>query len=254
MYSIDDINVFEDNENSWFSLWSRDTHLDSLLILMNKKLYDDHFFNHVTRIHSKSEITSKTIDEVISKYLEYNIHPCFYITPFLNNNELVKKITDKGFKESDQLYVMIHSGGDTKLKGPIDVTKIKPYQIDVWIKVFSESCLVSSNQIPEYLRRTKTISLRSDVDLFLATVYGQVAGCAGLFSKNNVGGCYFLGTIAKYRIMGVASSLLNKITYENNNRMNKILIIQSLKNDKLEQFYEKNMFKKIYAKPIYIKW
>ena len=249
----DDINTFEDNENSWFSLWSRSTHLDSLLILRNKKLYDDHFFNHVTRIPSKYEITSKTIDEVISKYLEYNISPCFYITPFLNNNELVKKITDKGFIESDQLDVMIHSGGDTKLEEPVDVHKINSDQIDVWIKVFSESFSVSSNQIPEYLRRTKTISLRSDVDLFLATVYGQVAGCAGLFSKNNVGGCYFLGTKAKYRRMGVASSLLKKVINENNNRLNKILIIQSLKNDKLEQFYEKNRFKKIYSKPIYIK-
>ena len=77
------------------------------------------------------------------------------------------------------------------------------------------------------------------------------AGCCLLFEKNNNIGLYCLGTIQHFRRKGVARQLIgNAIKIAKDNDYN-TLVMQTLTEEKYDEFYKKLGFRTIYEKKLY---
>ncbi len=244
---------FEDNEDSWFSLWCEARETGCALLLLNGELSDDSLFNHITRVRCKTEEADDIIEQTILRFGEKSIPPCFYVSPLTSPEDFGERLEDKGFRQWDKMDVMEYLGEEPDLQeGDVEVRRVDSESINLWTAVYAESFEVSKSQTQEYTKRTGLAFLRSDTDFFLAFVDGKVAGCASLYSKDRVGGIYFLGILAEFRRRGIASKLLKVVAKRSEERHNTSLILQTLRQSGLKEFYSKNRFKKTYTKSIYI--
>lgn len=244
---------FEDNENSWFALWSDAKDLGRALLLLNENLADDPLFNHVTRIKCELEKVETLVDEAVSLFREHGTTPSFYVTPLTYLEDFDKILKEKGFEEWDKMDVMQYAGdAPLPFERSVEIRRVDIETMNTWVKVYTESFNINMSQTQEYLKRGAAIVTRSDTDFLLAYVKGEEAGCIALYSKNGVGGLYSLGTLPKFRRIGVATSLLKAAINCSQERRNDTLILQVLRQTGLTRLYSKNNFKRIYTKTIYI--
>ncbi|MFQ6134195.1 MAG: GNAT family N-acetyltransferase [Nitrososphaerales archaeon] len=244
---------FEDNENSWFSLWSEARDTGCALLLLNENLADDPVFNHATRVRCEPQEADDLIGRTISQFREKSIPPCFYVSPFTSPEDFGERLGDKGFREWDRMDVMEYVGGEPpSYEGDLEIHRVGLESMKIWTSVFTESFEIPLSQAQEYVKRSRHLFPRSDTDFILTYVDGKVAGCAALYSKNRVGGVYSLGILAEFRRMGVASNMLKAAVRLSEERHNDTLILQALRQDGLEEFYSRNSFEKAYTKSIYI--
>lgn len=243
---------FEENENSWFSFFSNPEDIKRALIFINEKMADDPLLNHVTEIDCESNEATAVLNKAASRFRRKRISQCFYITPLTSPSDFGETLESNGFKVWDQLDVMEYSGltKDLEIENVI-VRRIGMESMKIWIRIFASSFGISLSQVQEYSLRSRNLFPRSDIDFYLAYIRGKAVGCATLYSKNGIGGIYFLGTLKEFREKGVSSAILKTISQRSKERNNNSLILQVLKKDDLDRFYKKNGFKKSYSKQIY---
>ena len=244
---------FEENENSWFSFYSNTENIEHALIFINEKMADDPLLNHASEINCESDNASIVLDRVASRFRRKRISQCFYISPFTSPKNFEEILQNNGFKMWDKLDVMEYSNEPKDLNiENIIIKRVGMESLKSWIRVFSGSFGISLSQIQEYSLRSRILFPRSDIDFYLAFIRGKAVGCATLYSKDSIGGIYFLGTLKEYRDIGVSSIILKAISQRSQERNNNSLILQVLQKDELTKFYKKNGFKKCYSKKIYL--
>ncbi|MCL4435274.1 MAG: GNAT family N-acetyltransferase [Thaumarchaeota archaeon] len=246
---------FEDNENSWFSFWSEAKDIGYALLLINEALADDPLPNHATRINCSTEAVAELLDRVVLEYQTRNIRPCIFISPLTHPQNLKTTLQDIGFRERNQLHVMEFAGAD-RIKTPepsnMIVQRIGAELLDLWIQIFAESFMVIPPQIKEYSARAQHLPLDGEVELFIASLSGEPAGCAALYSKNGVGGVYSVGTLPKFRRRGVATALLKTVVQRSKALGNNSTILQVFSEEGPVTLYRHNGFELRYSKNIYI--
>jgi|TARA_B100001971_G_scaffold208013_1_gene229102 N-acetylglutamate synthase-like GNAT family acetyltransferase len=247
------IKQFEENENTWFSFFSTFQDMGYAQILINEKLANDTLYNHATGINCSSPEAAEVLHRVASRFRRKRISQCFFFTPLTSPSDFKEILENNGFKNWDYLHVMEYTGPKTDLQeNTILVKRVGMESLKKWIRIFSNSFDIPLSQIQEYTVRNRVLFTRSDIDFYIAYIKGKAAGCAALYSKNNVGGIYALGTLKEFRNQGAASGILNAVVKRSKERKNNSLILQFLMKDNLESFYLDNGFKKVYSKTIYL--
>ena len=247
--------LFEENENSWFSLWSEAKDLGCALLLINEALDDDPLPNHATRINCDAEAVAELLDRVVLEYQTKGIRPCLFISPLTYPKNLRATLQDIGFREWNQLCVMEFAGADG-VKAPepsnLVIQRIGSDLLDLWVQIFAESFMVIPPQIKEYSARARHLPLHGEVELFLASLGGEPAGCAALYSRNGVGGVYSVGTLPEFRRRGVATALLKVIVQRSKALGNSSTILQVFSEVGPVSLYQHNGFELRYSKSIYL--
>ncbi len=247
--------LFEENENSWFSLWSEAKDLGCALLLINEMLSDDPLPNHTTRINCDIEAVADLLDRVVLEYQTRGIRPCIYISPLTHPKNLKATLQDIGFREWDQLCVMEFVGAagvEAPEPSNLVVQRIGRDLLDSWIQIFAESFVVIPPQVEEYSARARHLPLNGAVELFMANLGGEPAGCAALYSKNGVGGVYSVGTLPRFRRMGVATALLKAVVQRSKALGNSSTILQVFSETGPVNLYRHNGFELRYPKSIYL--
>lgn len=86
--------------------------------------------------------------------------------------------------------------------------------------------------------------------LLIARIGGAPAGCAAVHrSAGGISGAYCIGTVPRFRGMGVAAALVKRMQ-EMALRERRRLVLQTLTSDRVERFYAKLGFKQAYVKSI----
>ena len=251
--NLSNIKQFEENENTWFSFFSDFQDMKFAQIFINEKLANDPLYNHATGINCASQEAIEVLNRVASRFRRKRITQCFFFTPLTSPSNFNEILENNGFKNWDQLEVMEYVGTKTDLKdNNIPVRRVGMESMKKWVRIFASSFEVPLSQVQEHTIRNRLLFPRSDIDFYIAYIRGKAAGCVSLYSKNNVGGIYALGTLKEFRNQGVASSLLKAIEDRSKERNNNSLILQSLQKDGLESFYKENGFDKVYSKTIYL--
>jgi ribosomal protein S18 acetylase RimI-like enzyme len=244
---------FEDNENSWFALWSEVIELKCSQIIINQGLRDDPLFNHTTKVKCKTEEIKHILDESIPLFRKRNVSPCFFVSTLINQSNFEQELIDRGFNKFDIMDVLEKVGGTSfDVQGDIKVELIDSELLNTWISIFTNSFMIPNDQSYEYKRRINNLTGRPDIDFFLANLNKKPVGCAALFSKNKIGGIYSLGTLKEFRKKGVASKLIEYVIKSSESRNNEYHILQTLGQDSSTDFYLKNNFKIAYSKKIYV--
>jgi GNAT superfamily N-acetyltransferase len=245
-----DLNIeyINDNESSFCYLWSRAYQkIDCVELFSNDKLGDDYFFNRLNVIYPCNnvvEILNSIKGKRTSDINKYYIH-LICDTKNSINLSLPKFGTMKilGFDVDNY---------ETNTIKDIEIEEVDKHDLDEWIDIFCNSfdSLSIKNEvtsiISKHYRKLALFVARYNLNQRMYPV-----GCCLLFEKNNNIGLYCLGTIQHFRKKGVARQLIgNAIKIAKDNDYN-TLVVQTLTEEKYDEFYKKLGFRTIYEKMLY---
>lgn len=243
------IEYIDGNESSFCYLWSRaHQKIDCVELFSNDKLGDDYFFNRLNiryPCNNVIEILNSIKSKRTSDFNTYYIH-LICDTKNSINLSLPKFGTMKilGFDVNNN-YVL-----NTSRK--IEIEQVYKHNLEEWIDIFCKSFDSLGNKdevtsiISKHYRKLRLLVAHYNLDRGT-----YPAGCCLLFEKNNNIGLYCLGTVRDFRNKGVARQLIgNAIKIAKDNDYN-TLVLQSLTEEKYDEFYKKLGFRTIYEKMLY---
>ena len=246
-----DLNIefIDDNESSFCYLWSRVYQkIDCVELFSNDKLGDDYFFNRLNiryPCNNVVEILNSIKGKRTSDINTYYIHLKCDTKNSINLN-MPKFGTMKifGFDVNNN-YVL-----NTSRK--IEIDQVYNHDLDEWIDIFCKSfdSLRIKDEVTSIISKhyRKLTLLVAHFNLDHGT---YPVGCCLLFEKNNNIGLYCLGTARDFRNKGVARQLIgNAIKIAKDNDYN-TLVMQTLTEDKYDEFYKKLGFRTIYKKELF---
>jgi predicted GNAT family acetyltransferase len=242
------IEYINDNESSFCYLWSRAYQkIDCVELFSNDKLGDDYFFNRLNiryPCNDIAEILNSIKGKSTNDINTYYIHLiCDSKNSF--NLSLPKFGTMKilGFDVDNYVMNTIRD---------IEIEEVDKHDLEEWIDIFCNSfdSLGTKNEVTSIIFKHY-----GKLTLFVARYNlnkgTYPAGCCLLFEKNNNIGLYCLGTIQYFRKKGVARQLIgNAIKIAKDNDYN-TLVMQTLTEEKYDEFYKKLGFRTIYEKMLY---
>ena len=244
-----DLNIenINDNESSFCYLWSRAYQkIDCVELFSNHKLGDDYFFNRLNIRYPCNDV-AEILNGIRSKKAS-NIDT-FYIhlicDPNSINLSLPKFGTMKilGFDVNNRVMDSIRE---------IEIEEVHKQNLEEWIDIFCNSfdSLEIKNEVTSIITKHY-----SKLTLFVARYKlnqrTHPAGCCLLFEKNNSIGLYCLGTVQDYRKKGVARQLIGSAIQKAKNNDYDTLIVQTLIEEKYDEFYKKLDFRTIYEKELF---
>ena len=246
-----DLNIefIDDNESSFCYLWSRVYQkIDCVELFSNDKLGDDYFFNRLNiryPCNNVVEILNSIKGKRTSDINTYYIHLKCDTKNSINLN-MPKFGTMKilGF-DVDNNYVL-----NTTKK--IEIDQVYNHDLEKWIDIFCMSfdSLGIKDEVTSIISKHYR-SLTLLVAHFNLDHGTYPVGCCLLFEKNNNIGLYCLGTVRDFRNKGVARQLIgNAIKIAKDNDYN-TLVMQTLTEDKYDEFYKKLGFRTIYKKELF---
>ncbi len=243
-----DIEYVDDNESSFCSLWSRiHKKIDCVELLSNPNLGDDYFFNRLN-ISNRCKNVDDILNLIKHNYA-FNLN-CYYIHIICDNENSTmlnkRKFGTMKILSLDVNEYVTHSGKHT------EVDLADKNHLNEWIDVFCRS--FDSVRIRNEV--TTIISKQSKkLTLLLANYYlnqeKYPAGCCLLYEKNERIGLYCLGTIQHFRRKGIARELISNAVKMAKNKGYNTMIVQTLIEERYEDFYKKLGFKPIYKKMLY---
>jgi GNAT superfamily N-acetyltransferase len=242
------IEYINDNESSFCYLWSRaHQKIDCVELFSNDKLGDDYFFNRLNIRYPCNDIVEILNSIKGKRTSDINTYYIHLICDTKNsiNLSLPKFGTMKilGFDVDNY---------ETNTIKDIEIEEVDKNNLDEWIDIFCNS--FDSLNIKDEV--TSIISKHHrKLTLFVARYNlnqrTYPVGCCLLFEKNNNIGLYCLGTIQHFRKKGVARQLIgNAIKIAKDNDYN-TLVVQTLTEEKYDEFYKKLGFRTIYEKMLY---
>ena len=246
-----DLNIeyINDNESSFCYVWSRAYQkIDCVELFSNDKLGDDYFFNRLNIRYPCNDIVEILNSIKGKRTSDINTYYIHLICDTKNsiNLSLPKFGTMKimGFDVNNN-YVL-----NTTKK--IEIEQVYNHNLEEWIDIFCNS--FDSLNIKDEVTRIISKHHRK-LTLFVACYnldQGRYpVGCCLLFEKNNNIGLYCLGTVRDFRNKGVARQLIgNAIKIAKDNDYN-TLVVQTLTEEKYDEFYKKLGFRTIYEKKLY---
>jgi GNAT superfamily N-acetyltransferase len=228
---IDDYGRMEENEWAFCSLWSKEIKIRCARALVNPRLKGDYFFNRAT-----IENCNVPYEQAARAFWDAGIDCHLYF----------RSQPPQNLRVADTMYVL----KSVKKSGPIRarVTVCTPSDIATWIDVFCRSF-----SVPEWKDEVERIITTNAKKLDLLLAYNDdddmPAGCAALFTKNNMTGVYCLGTVPAQRSRGVAKSILNFAKALSEKR-GLVLFLQTLASENLLGLYKSAGFETSYTKAI----
>jgi len=245
-----DLNIeyINDNESSFCYLWSRAYQkIDCVELFSNDKLGDDYFFNRLNIRYPCNDIVEILNSIKGKRTSDINTYYIHLICDTKNsiNLSLPKFGTMKILGFDVDNYVM------NTIKD-IEIEEVDKHDLEEWIDIFCNSfdSLGIKNEvtsiISKHYRKLALFVARYNLNQRMYPV-----GCCLLFEKNNNIGLYCLGTVRDFRKKGVARQLIgNAIKIAKDNDYN-TLVVQTLTEEKYDEFYKKLGFRTIYKKELF---
>ena len=235
-------------------MWCKTSDFKSAIIFYNQYFSEDPLYNHATKIELKNGDILDVIKKVSNFFNKKKINPCFYVPKYEKSGTFLKLLTINDFKLYDEMIFLELARSTTNLENDrIKIISMNEEMSIVWSNVFFEAFKIPDSWHTEVIKIVKKIASQENTILLLAYLDDQPVGVCALYSKDSIGGLYCLGTIPSHRNKGVASALIKKAIARSKLIGNKTLCLQTLDQDRLENFYWSRGFRKIFKRDIYSK-
>jgi len=241
-----EIERLEKNEHRFFSLWSKAIDLDSAKMFLNRNFLDDLLFNRVSASYSKRN-HSGLVDKALTYFQKAKISPTFFIAE--HHTKLRQELLKNSFKTVNSFNTMKlkefvpYSGKKT------EVSIVDAKSIAVWIATYMKSFDIGASFKTEVSNRAEKCLKSKNCVLYAARVGGEPAGTSLTYIEGGVTGFYCIGTIPKFRGIGIASQMLGVAI--SGARKSDLQCLQNLESDNVRAFYEKRGFETVFVKKVY---
>jgi len=153
-----------------------------------------------------------------------------------------------GYRASEIMIVMA-STKQHKIAGNPDVkvSKTSLKTVNEWASAYLLSFYGNQTLLSPTVGIARRLVGKRSATLLEAKLDGAVAGVMAIFRTPGLAGIYCVGTVPRFRRKGVAGSLLRRAS-EVATAESRLMTLQTLRSDHVEDFYKKRGFAELYQK------
>jgi GNAT superfamily N-acetyltransferase len=231
------------NEVSWWSHWANVRWTGEVSYVMLSSDFDEYFFNRAGFVECEGE--RNAIPEIEAEF-EALARPCCFSVQE-ECREAASILESRGYATFDEMSVMQLDHPRFRTAEGVTVLSGQEVGTTEWAAAYSLSFygdLGVQDLVSLIAERLRT---EPSATLFAGQKDGKTLGVLAVFRTLGLLGVYCVGSLEKHRNMGVAGSLIHEAS-----RMasaeGRLLILQTIVSDKMEDFYLRGGFRRLYLK------
>jgi GNAT superfamily N-acetyltransferase len=207
--------------------------------------FDEYFFNRAGFVDCGGE--RDAIPKIEAEFEALARQSCFSVQE--ECREAAAILESRGYAMFDKMSIM--QLDQPKFKTATEVTVLSGQEVGTaeWAAAYSLSFYGDLGVQDVVSLIAERLRLEPSVTLFAGKKDGKTLGVLAAFRTPGVLGVYCIGSLGKHRNMGVAGSLIHKAS-----RMasaeGRLLILQTIVSDKMEDFYARGGFHRLYLKQL----
>jgi GNAT superfamily N-acetyltransferase len=241
-------NSHELNQLGWWSNWSSLIWFTKCCCALASIDNDEPLFNHVEILDPGVDL-GRLLPKIETVFLRRGRTPCFYIRGDEGREAYRSTLLANGYSSIDSLSIMEIASASFRSNKEVDVEVIDEDGIEQWCETYILSFYEEKIRTEPVLRAVRKSRRGRRTRLILARYRDSPAGAAALYMAGGLCGAYCVGTVPRFRNIGVASTML-EFAYELSNRAGKRLALQTALSDSVEPFYIARGFRRIYLKEV----
>jgi len=197
--------------------------------------------NHAAGINVKEDRAEDLLNRIMEHFLSKGAQSTYFrITPLTRPKSFTYLLEEDGFMKETEDLVMVFNGKqlEDKLNPNIKVKEISENEIEVF-----DNLLLTIFEMPIEWKKGVNKLVRNLLQKggknYLAYFEGKPAGTCSLISFKRTGGIFNVGTLEKYRMKGIGTTLTLHAVMDSISKGNSLHTLQTLKGGNAEQFYKK---------------
>jgi len=233
------------NEAGWWSHWTDVRWVGANAYILLSSSFEEYFFNRAGFVDCRG--SREAIPKIEADFEAAGQPPCFSVKE--KCKEAANALVSRGYTAFDGMAVM--QLGRPRFRTAAGLTVLSGQDISAadWAAAYSLSFYDdfrtrdSVSLIAERLRKEPSVTLVAGMK------EGKVAGILAAFRTRGLLGVYCIGTLNKYRMMGVAGSLIHEAK-KMASAEGRELILQTIVSDEVEDYYLRGGFRRLYLKQL----
>jgi ribosomal protein S18 acetylase RimI-like enzyme len=238
----------EANELGFFSLWCTRVETDFAVILVNTQFREDPVYNHVAQMRCTDDELEGAVDECLEIFKHYDVPACFYTSS--SPASLHDVLLRKGMMEHHTMDVaLLQSPQPSRDDDQSVIKKVDESMVDSWFETFARA-FDAEDWLPALRRLAPQLYSADGVSLYVAQVGGELAATSALFHRDEMAGIYCVGSLANFRMRGIASHMLAQVSRIALSEGSRNVCLQYDNTNYLRSFYRRNGFRILYSRNV----
>lgn len=233
------------NEVGWWSHWADVRWAGETSYVMLSSDFDEYFFNRAGFVDCRGG--QDTIPKIEAEFEALARPPCFSLQE--DCREVAAILESRGYATFDQMSVMQLDQPRFKTAAEVTVSSGQEVGTAEWATAYSLSFYGDLSVRDLVSPIAERLRAEPSVTLFAGEKDGKTLGVLAAFRTHGLFGVYCVGSLGKHRNMGVAGSLIQEAS-----RMasaeGRLLILQTIFSDNMEDFYTRGGFHRLYLKQL----
>ena len=231
------------NELTWWSHWAYLGWLDKNTHILTSREFNEPFFNRAGFLECGGVVGSLGAIEMSFRKLGVDSTVLLYDSCASG----MKALTSSGYTLFDRMTVMELGRPSFRLNDSLVVLPVRSRTQDSWSRAYLQSFYGDTKLLRSVNKVVARLVRRKDVTLLAGSIGDEMAGVLAIQRSRDFAGVYCVGTLPRFRMMGVSATLICK-AYEIASREGRRLVLQTLESDGVEDFYLRRGFRKLYTK------
>ena len=233
------------NEIGWWSHWADVRWAGETSYVMLSSDFDEYFFNRAGFVDCGGG--QEAVPKIEAEFEALAKPSCFSVQE--ECGEVAAMLESRGYATFDRMSVLQLDRPDFKTASGLTVLSGQEVGTAEWAAAYSLSFYGGPGKQDSVSLIADRLRMEPSVTLFAAERDGKTLGVLAAFRTPGLLGVYCVGTLGKHRNMGVAGSLIHEAS-----RMaaaeGRLLILQTIDSEKVEGFYAKGGFRRLYLKKL----
>ncbi len=240
--------ALELGELNWWSSWATLSWLDRNSYMLSSMEFAEPFFNRVGFLSCAGLASSA--EKAEHRFRALGLDPVLLVHEKCSAG--MKALTKTGYRKADTMTVLAST------RSPRSAGRSQGVKISLsgsareWSRVYLRAFYGDERLLPQVTRIVRRLNEMTRVTLLEAKLEGAVAGVLAIYRTPGLAGVYCVGTLPKFRRMGVAGALVDRAK-EVASSEGRRLFLQTLESDGTEPFYLARGFTRLYRKHFMVK-
>ncbi len=231
------------NELKWWSNWAKVSWLDRNTHILSSREFAEPFFNRAGFLSCAG--ISSSIERAERRFRGLGLDPVLLVHEKCMVGR--KALTRKGYRKVDTMTVLASTSRSQRAERAPVVEVSSSSSVYDWSRAYLQSFYGDEHLLQAVTKVASRLKQMREATLLEARLEGTVAGVLAIFRTPGLAGVYCVGTLPKFRRMGVAGTLIGRANGMAQSEGRK-LCLQTLESDGAEPFYLARGFTELYRK------
>ncbi len=233
----------EHNEVSWWSYWTDVHWAGANSYTMLSSSFEEYFFNRAGFVDCRD--ARETIPKIEAEFEAAGQPPCFSVQD--ECRDAADALISRGYTTFDRMSVMQLDRPRFRTAVGLTVLSGQDVLAADWAAAYSLSFYGDLQTRDSVALITERLRKEPSVTLFAGRKGGRTLGILAAFRTPGLLGAYCIGTLDRYRRLGVAGSLIREANMMASAE-GRACILQTIVSEKAEDFYRSGGFRRLYMK------